>query len=704
MLFILWMYQVRSYDFTNEAYRTLYPSDSPFTCSIQKGLALMMVNWGDAAMKMSIPNALRTPVRITSDDGYSLFTFKDPAEITMTFSTSISFYIASCPQKSSKNGAIQYLYNGNSAKFTLSKLSKDVYFSSCSPYSLTGSIDSGTFSSDPTVYYWDTAGKAYSTKEVANLNLENLRYTTEVIRFSFTDSFDLSLNLKATTANPTYSAFLSLYWTAVVEKNNNFLSNAAYLGSISEQGTNKSKLISAFPPFVEEYYIVITNRITSAIPNAVLTMKFPGINEQVIFSGATQTYKVAEAYSADIFIQTQYCTKQLLKTITAKTSKTPEIITDSDLPSSCKTPKYSVCLIPKVASPNTLGYKKGSSLIVPFSSKITLEETSSFTVDLYLMTSSSCEEVVKLNTYTATTNFACQTISSLPSNCTYTGYRILRTYSFSSKYKLGYKLNDEDAMETFGNSGSYARSSNQQFFIGLYLIQSPKCSQTKIADIQGSLTDKWTAWDDRIVPEHCRDDTPTSQPTSKPTSQPTSQPTSKPTSQPTYFPPSIPTFAPTSEQPVEQNRICISNYATQDSEISYTLSYESFKQTHVFKGQILTMSSNKAFSAKFYLTKSPICQKVSFITEVFSDYLLTCDDHFTQLLLPTDPSQCTDADVTPGEKSGDSSNTLIYIIAAVIGVLVIGVIIVIIIIVVRKRKKMGNNFQSETLSSTLLNQ
>lgn len=693
MLFILWMYQVRSYDFTAEVYATLSPSASPFTCSIQKGLALMMVNWGNAVMNMSIPNDLGTPVRITSDDGYSLFTFKDPAEITMKFSTSISFYIASCPQKSSKNGAIQYLFNGKSATFTPEKYKQDVYFSSFSPYSLTGSIDSGTFSSKPTVYYWDTAVEAWdSTKEVANLNLKNLGYTTEVIRFSFTDSFTLSLNLKATTANTTYSVFLSLYWTEVVANENNFLSNAAYMGSIKE-GTNKSKLISAFPQFVE-YYIMITNRIT--IPNAVLTMKFPGINEQVIYSGATQTYKVAEAYSADIFIQTQYCAKQLLKTITATSSKTPEIITDSDLPSSCKTPKYSVCLIPKVASPNTLGYKKGSSSIVPFSSKITLEETSPFTVDLYLMTSSSCEEVVKLNTYTATTNFACQTISSLPSNCTYTGYRILRTYSFSSKYKLGYKLNDEDAMETFGNSGSYARSSNQRFFIGLYLIQSPKCSQTKIADIQGSLTDKWTAWDDRIVPEHCRDDTPTSQPTSKPTSQPTSQPT--------YFPPSIPTFAPTSEQPVEQNRVCISNYAAQDSEISYTLSYESFKQTHVLKGQILTMSSNKAFSAKFYLTKSPICQKVSFITEVFSDYLLTCDDHFTQLLLPTDPSQCTDADVTPGEKSGDSSNTLIYIIAAVVGVLVIGVIIVIIVIVVRKRKKMGNNFQSETLSSTLLNQ
>lgn len=55
------------------------PSESPITLNLQKGLALMMAEWSDATLTITIPNEFSQSRKITATDGYSIFTFKDSA-------------------------------------------------------------------------------------------------------------------------------------------------------------------------------------------------------------------------------------------------------------------------------------------------------------------------------------------------------------------------------------------------------------------------------------------------------------------------------------------------------------------------------------------------------------------------------------------------------------------------------------------------
>lgn len=70
-------------NYTGEAYATVYPSDSPASLSFSKGLSLMMVEWPDASLQISIPGYLSSPVTFVRNDGYSLFTFSNEALVTI---------------------------------------------------------------------------------------------------------------------------------------------------------------------------------------------------------------------------------------------------------------------------------------------------------------------------------------------------------------------------------------------------------------------------------------------------------------------------------------------------------------------------------------------------------------------------------------------------------------------------------------------
>ena len=239
MLLLLILNIVKNYDSDNEGYGTY--STSPATLKLSKGHALMMIYWPDATMKISIPNEFSRTVTVTPKNGYSLFTFKDPATITITFSSKISYFVSSCPQANSKSGAWQYFTNGGSYTSDMTSVKKDLYFSIAQPYKITGSFSTGMFGA--TLTYYPGTSSPQTRTSLTNLVLSPLQFTTSLVRAS---NNAINYNVEYTSShayNPTVSTFVLLDWSEVPKNQNNYLSNGAYGGS-SLDGTANTILIS----------------------------------------------------------------------------------------------------------------------------------------------------------------------------------------------------------------------------------------------------------------------------------------------------------------------------------------------------------------------------------------------------------------------------------------------------------------------------
>ena len=140
MILILLTLQVTSTpyqnDYTGEGYATLNPDSSPAKITIQKGLALMMVKWPDAILKISIPGVLSSPIQLAAKNNYSLFTFADNAIVDIVFNSEVTYFVIQCPQYSSIEGATQHFSNYQINTISLNSISKDQYFSVFGKYKM----------------------------------------------------------------------------------------------------------------------------------------------------------------------------------------------------------------------------------------------------------------------------------------------------------------------------------------------------------------------------------------------------------------------------------------------------------------------------------------------------------------------------------------------------------------------------------------
>ena len=173
-------------DYTAEGYAKLSSDESPAKITLKKGLALMMVNWPDAILKISIPGVLSSPIQLAAKNKYSLFTFADNATIDIVFKTQVSYFVIGCPQYQSMKGATQYISNYQNIKISEESASKDQYFSVFNKYKMEGSITLSTLG-EATLYYYLNSSTKLSTKNLNPLNLPSIVFTSALIRSKIAD-------------------------------------------------------------------------------------------------------------------------------------------------------------------------------------------------------------------------------------------------------------------------------------------------------------------------------------------------------------------------------------------------------------------------------------------------------------------------------------------------------------------------------------
>ena len=132
MFYLLIFTLAKSYnfeeDYTDESYNSLEPIESPAKLTFQNGLSLMMVEWPDAILNISIPYSFSESVILTRKSGLSYFTFKDPAIVILTFSSNTSYFVTRSPQVRSMHGAYQHIANSQNHLFNEGSEQKDIYF------------------------------------------------------------------------------------------------------------------------------------------------------------------------------------------------------------------------------------------------------------------------------------------------------------------------------------------------------------------------------------------------------------------------------------------------------------------------------------------------------------------------------------------------------------------------------------------------
>lgn len=259
MIFALFFFGINSvvlnYTTGTDAYSyNKKPSESPITLNLQKGLALMMAVWSDATLTITIPNEFSQSRKITANDGYSIFTFKDSATIKIEYTKAISYCVISCPQMKSNDGAIQFFPNYNNHQISsMEEQQKDIYFSVFADYNMRGEVEQSTLAKT-VLHYYDSSNKEQTTSNINTFSLSQIRFTSKLIRTLLYSKLTLNNIIINTTKDfiPTNPTYLYLQWDKVSENSNNFLTNMAYGGNPSLK-TNITKLIKNFPSSVPNF-------------------------------------------------------------------------------------------------------------------------------------------------------------------------------------------------------------------------------------------------------------------------------------------------------------------------------------------------------------------------------------------------------------------------------------------------------------------
>lgn len=236
LLLIIKFIQSKSstFSFDCEISGELQSEDSPTTLNIKKGFGLILTFWPDATIKISIQGIISSPIILTKEDKYSVFTFANDASVEITFQTSVKFAQFKCPQYKSLGNVLQYVSNVPNPSFSLDENKFDTYFSIFGLYNIEGSIKTNNVGS-PILYYQNyPSTDITNTTKLSQLNLINVGNTSSVIRrrsddvISFSNLHFVSFDQKL----PSVNSMFILYWESVESNQNNFHDNAAYGGIV----------------------------------------------------------------------------------------------------------------------------------------------------------------------------------------------------------------------------------------------------------------------------------------------------------------------------------------------------------------------------------------------------------------------------------------------------------------------------------------
>lgn len=416
MIFHFFVFFIKAYDeeYTNEAYNTLKPDQSPAKLIFNQGLSLMLVEWPDAIINISIPDEFSESVVITKESGLSCFTLKNQATIYITFNSQISYFVTRCPQRNSIEGAIQTISNIRDNLFNERDHAKDIYFSVFGPHIIQGSATHDWMTGTVTFYYMDEEHTELKS-DIKNISIPEAFCSSSLVRqlVDGTISYNLSYKSLASYENPTISTYVQLKWSTLVTSHN-YLSNEAF-GGIGD--SSKAVLLRDIK------YELTINSATQ------LGAKFGyNINGQII-SPLTETVTITarEPITVDLYVIYNEC-KEFTKfrTIELTNCFTKKIVnlTDDDIPSECEIiPVYRVCAdLSALSDDYEISY-----ILVPGDGRkkvavngLNEEKSSSpFDVNATLSKSPNCDDKF-LRTIHASTNFKCLnvTVESLPDECT----------------------------------------------------------------------------------------------------------------------------------------------------------------------------------------------------------------------------------------------------------------------------------------------
>lgn len=231
------------------------------------------------------------------------------------------------------------------------------------------------------------------------------------------------------------------------------------------------------------YYINIKNDLTEKFNSKLYVQTRTGDTVVVSKNEPYQDSLVSyQAFSVKVLIETQYCERTEIATVTATETQVTTAYDDSKIPDTCI--PYYVCINIELPSSYTIHYKSTSQTDEEFKlvedGSLTLYSETTFEVQLYLSGTANCQEKYEWKKFSAAKKIQCQTLTSndIPSNCL-TQYKICFDLSqLQNDIKIGYTIDDEDVSKikeltnpNFSNPTS--------FKVNLYLMKSPACTDTR---------------------------------------------------------------------------------------------------------------------------------------------------------------------------------------------------------------------------------
>ena len=509
MILILLTLQVTSTpyqkDYTGEGYATLNPDSSPAKITIQKGLALMMVKWPDAILKISIPGVLSSPIQLAAKNNYSLFTFADNAIVDIVFNSEVTYFVIQCPQYSSIEGATQHFSNYQSNTISLNSISKDQYFSVYGKYKMEGSISQSLFGG-ATLYYYVNNSMKLSTKNLSPLDLPSLVFTSALIRSKISDKVSFE-NLKVncdTIFSPTVPTTVSLNWSSVTKDQNNFLANMAYGGCEARNTLISSLLIDL------SIYTLELQLDADLLANTKIEIDIGSGKSEV---SKNQNYSKTSPFTAKLYVTYKDCQSSQFAAINVnEIGNTIAHFTLADIQELCEKLKYTVTFQTSFQSSVTIGYQKNNDDIISFSvsdgySSFSIEDDAPFIFSFYIKYN-FCKTLTKIKEYSIEKpevtyiNFS---DDDIPDECSKakTKYYVKIKNDLTSEISLYVQnRNDEQIIIQSGEIYSDSFEDYNPFKVDVF-IQTFYCSIQKIKTIIASEIASEISIDDSLIPDQC---------------------------------------------------------------------------------------------------------------------------------------------------------------------------------------------------------
>lgn len=340
MLYFLLIYCTKSLRFSytiqqgNVGYAQSLKSYNEAFLTFPAGEALMMVEWEDAILSLSIPSANIENLQFSKHSGYSLFTFKNAGTALITFKTDISFFYFSAPYMST-GAALQYITNYKSNALRLNT-DYEIYIGAFGKYNVDASLS--TNKKGGLYIYYTNAWKEHDNVESIHLqdvsDISILRNAKNEIKYQGTINFDCTF-----TFTPSVPTKVQLKYGKVQSNQYLFNGNNAYGGNEADE-SGKSIQLNVLN---QRQFMIIHNRIL-VVRSYQLYIRIDGGEYQQINYDQTFKEERNSEFSAEIFLASTKCTKySLIQNVNSSKWKLDsdglqEVLTidDSFIPDYCK--------------------------------------------------------------------------------------------------------------------------------------------------------------------------------------------------------------------------------------------------------------------------------------------------------------------------------------------------------------------------------